>query len=144
MKKQYFLNEDKLLPKLSVRFSTKIINEIDAIDSFNQNNLDGLANWHDYLDGMRSYISNPVIAWDNTNSHHILPNGTRFISNFDYNVGYTIKTNNTTQQEYVYVFMANLKPEEFGLKVPPVLKECIQNDDSIKKIQSLIERIENL
>ncbi len=41
-----------------------------------------------------------------------------FISDFDYNIGYTIKTNNTTQQQYVYVFMANLKPDEFGLIVP--------------------------
>lgn len=135
--KRQLLKEDRLPPKLFVRFSSKIINEIDAIDTSNQGNLDGLSNWHDYLDGMISYISNPVIAWDNTNRHHRLPNGTRFIADFDYNVGYTIKTNNTTQQQYVYVFMANLKPEEFGLIVPQI-------NESIKKALSLIERIENL
>lgn len=135
--RQQLLKEDRLLPKLFVRFSSKIANEINAIDTFNQGNLNGLSNWHDYLDGMISYISNPVIAWDNTNRHQRFPNGTRFIADFDYNVGYTIKTNNTTQQQYVYVFMANLKPEEFGLIVPQI-------NESIKKALSLIERIEKI
>ena len=135
--KQYQLYEDRLPSKLLVRFSYDISKKINTIDSYNQNNIGAVSQWYDYLDGIKSYLSNPVIAWDNTNRHHRLPNGTRFIADFDYNVGYTIKTNNTTQQQYVYVFMANLKPEEFGLIVPQI-------NESIKKALSLIERIENL
>lgn len=138
------LYEDRLPQKLSVIFSPKITKQIIDIDAYNSNNTNGLSQWHDYLDGMKSYISNPVIAWDYTNRHQRFPNGTMFISDFDYNIGYTIKSNNTTQQQYVYVFMANLKPNEFGLKIPQMLKESIQNNDSVKKVQSLIERIENL
>ena len=68
-------------------------------------------------------MSNPVIAWDYTNRFSRFPNGTRFIKDFDFNVGYAVKTNSTTKQPYVYVFMVNLRPEEFGLEIPPTLKE---------------------
>lgn len=118
IKKQCWLKEDRLPSRLFVGFSSNITKQIEAIKNYNQNNIDGLSKWRDYLDGMKKYISNPVIAWDYTNRHQRFPNGTMFISDFDYNIGYTIKTNNTTQQQYVYVFMANLKPDEFGLIVP--------------------------
>lgn len=35
-----------------------------------------------------------------------------------YNLSYVIKTNNVTKKAYVYIFKANLKPMEFGLKTP--------------------------
>lgn len=72
---------------------------------------------------MKRYLSNPVLAWDYTNRYSRFPNGGRFIREFDYNIGYIIKTNNITQQSYVYVFMVNLNPQEYGLKLPPTLNE---------------------
>lgn len=91
MTNQNRLNEDKLPSKFYVRFSTKIVREIDAIETFNQHNYDGLSQWYDYLEGLKNYISNPAIAWDYTNRHIKFPNGTRFIRDFNYNVGYTVK-----------------------------------------------------
>lgn len=116
--KQRRLSEDRLPPRLIVIFSSKLSKEINAIDNCNQNNIQGLAQWYDYLEGIRNYISNPVIAFDYTDRYIQFPNGARYIRDFDYNVGYTIKTNNKTQEAFVYVFMLNLKPYEFGLKTP--------------------------
>ena len=42
-------------------------------------------------------------------------NGAIFIEDFGYNVAYTIRTDYTTNQPYVYVFKVNLKPKQFGL-----------------------------
>lgn len=67
---------------------------------------------------------------------HKVPNGALFIKDFDYNVGYTIKTNKYTEQTYVYVFMMNLKTEEFGLKKSPDIKE------SRKKRQIVIKEFQ--
>lgn len=123
MIKRYELNEDRLPPKLTVLFSQKIRREIESIEIRNQNNIDGLYKWRDYLNGIRSYISNPAIAFDYTNRYSRFPNGAIYNRDFDYNVGYVIKTNNSTNQLFVYVFMVNLKPNEFGLKVPSNIKE---------------------
>ena len=123
MMERYCLNEDRLLPKLFVGFSSKITKEIDIIDAYNQNNTEGLSLWHDYIDGIRSYLSNPVIAFDYTNRYSKFPNGAIYNRDFDYNVGYVVKINNSTNQSFVYVFMVNLKPDEFGLKVPSNIKE---------------------
>lgn len=122
---EHRINEDKFPPKLSVIFSKKITNEIDAIDYYNRNNYDKLSMWHDYIDGIRNYISNPVIAWDNTNRYIHFPNGATYIRDFNFNVGFTIKTN--SNKTYVYVFTINLKPAEFGLKVPQTLNENKQH-----------------
>lgn len=127
MMKQYWLREDRLSKKLFVRFSSKIIKEIEIIEAYNQTNIEGLSQWYDYLEGMKSYLSNPVIAWDYTNRFSRFPNGARFIRDFDYNVGYAVKSNDTTNHPYVFVFMINLKPQEFGLKVPSNVKESKQH-----------------
>ena len=65
----YWLNEDRLPSKLFVGFSSKITNEIENIDDYNQNNIEGISHWHNYIDGIRSYISNPAIAFDYTNRY---------------------------------------------------------------------------
>lgn len=121
--KRYELNEDRLPSKLTVLFSQKIRREIESIEIQNQNNIDGLYKWRDYLNGITNYLSNPVIAFDYTNRYSRFPNGAIYNRDFDYNVGYVIKTNNSTNQLFVYVFMVNLKPDEFGLKVPSNIKE---------------------
>ena len=42
MRKQYRINEDRLPPKLIVRFSSKIAQEIKRIDALNKHNIDAL------------------------------------------------------------------------------------------------------
>lgn len=135
--KRYLINEDSLPPNLPVHFSSKILKIINEISVYNRNNIEAISQWSDYLDGLKSYMSKSVIAWDNTNRYPQLRSGGRFVKDCEYNVGYTIINDNTTGLPFVYIFMANLKPEYFGLEIP-------QNNESIKKALSLIERIENL
>ena len=133
----HYLNEENLPPKLPIRFSSEIYKEIYSIIDYNQNNTVALSQWDNYIEGIKSYISNRSIAWDYNSRYAKFPNGTRFIRDFDYNVGYTIKQGNK-YGTYVYVFMINLKPEEFGLKVPSTLKE---NKQSIRLTESYLYRI---
>ena len=121
--KQYWLREDKIPSNLLVNFSSKVTKKINAIGVYNQHNDVALAQWSEYLDGMKSYLSKSVITWDNMNRNPRLPNGGRFIGDFGYYVGYTIINDNASGQPLVYVFMASLKPREFGLKVPPNMNE---------------------
>ena len=136
--KRRLIKEDNLSSNLPVHFSSKITKEINAISVYNQNNIEGISQWSDYLDGVRSYMSKSVIAWDYTNRYPRLRNGGRFIKDFDYNVGYTIINDNTTGLPFVFVFMMNLKPEEFGLKVPQPLGESYKNKPS-KRVYRLTE-----
>ena len=121
------LNEDKLPPRLYVRFSNAINTQIISINTHNQDNIEELLQWRDYLNTIKNYISNPIIAWDYTGRYQHYPNGATYIRDFGFNVGFTIKTSNRTHNSYVYVFKVNLKPEEFGLKVPPILNENKQH-----------------
>lgn len=137
--KQCWLREDKLPSNLLVNFSSKITKKINAIGAYNRQNGAALTQWSEYLDGMKSYLSKSVIAWDNMNRYPRLRNGGRFIGDFGYNVGYTIINDSATSQPLVYVFMANLKPQEFGLIVPPTLRE--NRDNAISQI--IAETINN-
>ena len=124
--KRSWLKEDKLPSKLIVNFSSKINGYIKDVSDLNQNNVEALSQWSDYIEGIKSYLSNPVIAWDNMNRYPRLRNGGRVIKDFDYNAGYTILADYVTGQPFVYVFMLNLKPEEFGLQVPTNRTEAIE------------------
>ena len=117
--RQHYLIEDKLPPKLPVSFSAEVRKEINDIYAYNQNNIDGIYQWNEYIDGLKSYISNPVIAWDYNHRYAHFPNGAIHLMDLGYDVSFIVSTNRTTNKNYVYVFMLNLKPEEFGLKVPP-------------------------
>lgn len=75
----FCLNEDVILTKLIVVLSDDIQERINNIDWYNRNNIDALSQWHNYLDGLVNYISNPVIAWDNMNRYQHFPNGTTII-----------------------------------------------------------------
>ena len=112
--KRQSLKEDKPLPKLPVLFSAKIMDTINKVKIKNSNCPEKLLQWYDYIDSIKSHISNPVIAWDNTNRFRQFPNGAKFVSDFDFNIGYVIKTNKQTQQNYVYV-MVNLKIQDYDL-----------------------------
>ena len=124
--KRSWLKEDKSPSKLIVNFSSKINGYIKDVSDLNQNNVEALSQWSDYIEGIKSYLSNPVIAWDNMNRYPRLRNGGRVIKDFDYNAGYTILADYVTGQPFVYVFMLNLKPEEFGLQVPTNRTEAIE------------------
>ena len=86
-------------------------------------NREGISQWRDYLNGLKNYISNPVIAWDYANRYHRTKKGAIYLNELGYNAIFMVLTNNQTQQAYVYLFWIDLKPEEFGLKVPPTLNE---------------------
>lgn len=112
------LNEDIKPSKIPVKFSIKISKRIENIYECNRVN-ENISKWLDYIEWVRNYISNRSIAWDYANQHIKFPNGTRFISKF--NVGYSVKCDG--QGVYVYVFMMDLKTDDFGLKLPKSLKE---------------------
>ena len=133
MMSQFYMKEDKLPSTLPVIFSTKIMREINGIDCNNQSNVDGLSEWHNYLDGVERYLSNPAIAFDYTNRFSRFPNGARFIRDFNINVGYKVITDDTTSQQCVYIFMMNLNLEEFGLNVPSTANESKQRMETIRK-----------
>ncbi len=121
--KRYYIIEDKLPRKLLVKFSATIYKQINSIAYFNRNNIEVLSQWYDYLNGIKTYLSNPSIIWDNTGRYIQWQNGARFINDFGYNVAYSIVNDTTTNKNFVYVFKVNLALEEFDLKVPPLLTE---------------------
>lgn len=114
------INEVNKLPKFSVRFSDEINDTIDDVIFLNQFEEEKLKEWHDFLDGMVSRISDPVIAWDNMNIfqhdegiHHIQIDG-----NYGYDVLYTFEEDEETGTTYIYVFKANLRIRQHGLELP--------------------------
>lgn len=117
------LKEDKRPQNLYVIFSKEIMRLLENVYAYNQNNINALSQLSDYLDGLRNYISNPVIAWDYTNKYSRYPNGTIYMNDFGYNVGYSIITDKATGLPCVYVFKINLNLEAFGLKMPPLKEE---------------------
>ena len=127
MKKRCWLNEDKLPPTIEVRFSSRITQEIRRINLLNKHNINALNNWKEYLCGIKRYLSDSTIAWDNMGRYPRFPNGAIFIRDFGYNVAYTIQTNYVTNQAYVYVFKVNLNPKKFGLR---------ENENRINRIIS--------
>ena len=102
--KRYYIKEDKLPHQLSVRFSATIYKQINSIAYFNRNNVEALSKWYDYLDGLKTYLSNPTIAWDNMGRYIQWSNGAKFIGDFGYNVAYSIINDTTTNKYFVYIF----------------------------------------
>lgn len=119
---EFCLNEDVILTKLIVVLSDDIQERINNIDWYNRNNIDALSQWHNYLDGLVNYISNPVIAWDNMNRYQHFPNGTPHITELGYDVTFMVKMNKKTHQSYVFVCEINLNAEEFGLEQPSLFE----------------------
>lgn len=139
------INEDTLPPQLPVILSDRISQQIDKIGEYNKNNKEALEQWLGYIDSVVNYVSNPAIAWDYNNRHIRFPNGTRFIRDFDYNVGYSIKTNGYV---YVYIYKMNLMLEEFGLISPQSLEEnhasiCITESQLRHIIRETLTRLYN-
>lgn len=136
---KFYLHEDRPPKQLQVIFSSDIINEMDNIEYLNQNNAEGLSEWYQYIESIKNWLSNPSIAWDYANRFAKFPNGARFIRDFNCNIGYTVKTNQ--YGAYVFVFMINLKPQEFGLNT---IKEnkSIYTDNTMKTNKKVIRLTE--
>ena len=130
--KNGLLKEDNLPPKLFVAFSSKVRDQISEIDSYNCKNIEGLSQWYEYIDGIRSYMSNPVIAWDYLNRYKRGRKGARCVRDLGFNVRYTILSDRNTDVPFVYIFMIDFKLDDYGLKRPPTLNES-------KRIISLTE-----
>ena len=123
MNRNSCLKEDILPKRISVRLSNEIVERIEDIDWCNRNNIEGISQLHDYIDGMTMWISNTSIAWDNTNDFQHYPDGSTHIKTNGYDVIYTIKTNKRKNQSYLYVFRIGINLEEFGLNAPSLLWE---------------------
>ena len=126
MIKYKFLYEDQRLPQLRVISSKKIRNNFELIREFNKNNQDGLSEWCKYIDFLENYLSNPVIAWDNTGERcYIMRNGGMHMVDdaLGIDVMYCIPVDRFTGGNYVYIFNLDYQLDRFGLKRPPNLKE---------------------
>jgi len=110
--------EDKRQSRLLVTVSPNIQQEINDIEYYNHNSIDALCQWYDYIETLKNYISNPVIAFDNVNRYTHYPNGAIHLVELGFDVTFIIKNNERTNKTYVYVFRIELKPEEFGLYIP--------------------------
>lgn len=130
--KKYFLYEDKPLAKLPIILSKDLSLKIENVLEHNQGNNE-VREWYENIESVKNQLSHPIIAWDNTGNHNYSEDGEVSCNIFGYDVLYMIKTNASTQKNYVYVININLKPEEFGLnenayrKLQSIIKECVRS-----------------
>ena len=144
--KRFYLIEEILPPKLPLSFSSKIKNQINLIKDYNQDNPDALSQWYDYIDNLKSYISNRKIAWDYANRYVHFPNGAVHLVELGYDATFIVSTDKTRNINYVYVFRVDLKPQDFGLKIPPTTehkKRILKLTESQFK-EYLVEKIEKV
>lgn len=122
----YLLTEDRLPQKIPLIYSAKIRQKIREIMYLNQDNEDSVSKWKTYISGITSYISNRAIALDYVNRYPHFRNGATFVRDFDYNVGFKIIEDKYTKQPVIFVFMVNLKAEDYGLNVPSNKRSTIK------------------
>lgn len=134
--KKYRINEDKKPSKLPIVVSNKISQTIKGICDYNINNIDGIAQFMDYVESLKSYISNPVIAFDYLNRYSHFPNGAIRVNDCGYDVSFILKENKKTAQIYVYVFSAEFNVGQFGLKDP-------KNESFEYKINRIVQEVIN-
>lgn len=132
----FILNEDNQPLPLPVIFSRKIKDKISAIKAYNQGKSNALSQWYQYLNDIVSYIEKRSIAFNYSGISSLLPNRTNYNNDMGYGIGYKIMINEN-DCAFVYIFMVNLNPESFGLKVPPTLKE----NKSIRLTESQLRKI---
>jgi len=132
-----YLNEDTLPKKLEVKFSNEISNLIEDVDFQNQFEIETITNWHNYIEGLICWISNPVIAWDNTNKYeHDYANNITHINDNGYDVTFMFNTDKTC----LIIIKANLKYEEYGLEYSSLYenhstrKKHILNESQLRRI----------
>lgn len=128
--KHFRVTESNLPTKLSVIFSDEIANLIDDIDFHNQFETEKIKEWHNYIEGMISWISNPTIAWDNTNQYqHDYENNITHIRDNGYDVTFVMDTSKSC----ILITNADLKYEDFGLKNPSLYEGKLYNQKSHKR-----------
>ena len=124
MMKRYSLNEDTRLAKLPVRYSDNLTEKIEDVISYNRFEKENLDLWLDSLIGLVSWLSNPVIAWDNNNDFIHYDNEDVFIKS--YGILFRILTDKDelgAERNFVYVIDIVLSPQNYNLNVPSYLTE---------------------
>ena len=104
-------------------FSSEVEDFIDDIDFHNRFNENELIQFYCGLEGVLLWLSNTSIAWDNSNNFNHLSNGTTYFERFGFNLTYTIKVNETTNQSFVYILTLRFNLEDYGLKIPYYITE---------------------
>ena len=112
----YLLNEDKLPPKLPVVYSDYVSNQIELISDYNEGNVN-LSKWRNYIDGISSHISNRAIAFDYEHTRE--SDGTTI----NVYMGVSFYLVNDSEKVFVEIVWMDLKPENYGLEIPPYLYE---------------------
>lgn len=126
MIKNNCLYEDQRLSKLRVIPHQSIRINLDLIREYNKNNQEGLSELREYIAFIESYLSNPVIAWDNT-GERCYRTRTGALHMVDETLGidvlYRIPVDKYRGGNYVYILNLDYQLDRFGLKRPPNLKE---------------------
>lgn len=133
MTNHQYINEDKRPQKLSVGFSKELSELINDIYSCNQDNIDNLRQFAEYIEGLNNYIANPVIAWDYNGKYAHFPNGAVHLHELGYDVKFIIR-NNKANHNYVYVFNLSINLHNFSLKEPCSITEYYPSDIRPKEI----------
>ncbi len=133
MTNHQYINEDKRPQKLSVGFSKKLSEQINSIYSCNQDNKDKLHQFTEYIESLKDYISNPVIAWDYNGKYTHFPNGTVCINELGYDVKFIVRTDKT-KHNYVCIFDLKINLHNFSLTDPDSITEYYLSDLPPKEI----------
>ncbi len=126
--KRYYLNEDNKLAKLPVRYSNNLTEKIEYIKLYNMLEKEGMERWLNDLKGFVSWLSNPVIAWDNHNDFTHYDNGE--ISIDKYGILFKVLTDKDEQgneRNFVYVVDMILTPQDYNLNAPSNINENKKN-----------------
>lgn len=128
--------------KFTVVFSKEIAEKIEDIVSYNKNNSAYISEFHNYIDSMVNYISNPVIAWDNQGRYTHSKNGYTHIVELGFDITYMIKINQATNKSYIFVVEAKLVPDGLDLNIPYYMTESNKtNRQRIRLTENGLRRI---
>jgi len=142
--KCHYLKEDKRPQKIPVRFSNEVAERISYIDWKNYNNIESIVQLHNYIVGLISWLSNPVIAWDYLNKYQHSKNGTTRIVEHGYDVSFRLNSDDNNIL-YILILGININVDEFGLIQENIqLKQISESQlrriirESIKKVLNII------
>ena len=122
--KRFYLFEDVRLAKLPVRYSDKLAETIEDIKFYNRFEEESLKQWLNELKGLVSWLSNPVIAWDNHNDFIHFDNGETYIERCGILFkALTDKNGQGIERNFVFVIDIVLTPQDYNLNVPPYINE---------------------
>lgn len=141
MRNGYMLLEDTRPKRLTVSVSSKIKKSIAEIYKCNQDNPTALSQWARYIESIRSYISNPAIAFDYANRYAHYPNGAIHLVEMNYDVSFITKSNDTNEYAYVYIFGIDFKLKDFGLKDPTIMNELRKKKGTVIVTESKLRSI---